>query len=103
MSHCGFWNVHGIAGFNSDKLNYCIACTESVDVKIIGVAETQLNNNDCIEVNNYIWIGHNRKLRKKKAMWASGGVGVLVHKDLVDICSIEILVKSHQGILWIKL
>ena len=46
------------------------------DISIMGVAETFLNNEECVNINGYKWVGKNR-LNKE-----GGGIGLLVSEDL---------------------
>ena len=51
---------------------------KQIDADIYSINETHLNQNDCIEVELYKWIGFNRCSIHKDTPKASGGVGILI-------------------------
>ena len=67
----------------------------------MGIAETHLVNDNVINVDNYEWFGNNRKHIHIRAKTGSGGVGILVKKDLLSTFKITIEDNSEDGILWI--
>ena len=70
---------------------------------ILCISETFLQGDNSIEVNGYIYYGNNRNKIHKKAKRGSGGVGILVKESLLTEYNVEILDKSNEGILWLKL
>ncbi len=70
---------------------------------ILCLSETFLCGDNSIDVNGYKYYGNNRSKTHKKAKRGSGGVGILVKDTLVNEYDIEILDKSREGILWLKL
>ena len=50
----------------------------------MGIAETHLVNDSVINVDNYEWFGNNRKHIHIRAKAGSGGVGILVKKDVLS-------------------
>ena len=75
---------------------------KQIDADIYSINETHLNQNDCIEVESYKWIGFNRCSIHKDAPKASGGIGILIKNSVVDEYLIESIDKSYDGILAIK-
>jgi len=69
---------------------------------IVGIAETHLVNDSVINVDNYEWFGNNRKHIHIRAKTGSGGVGILVKKDVLSTFKITIEDNSEDGILWIR-
>ena len=65
----------------------------------MGIAETHLVNDSVINVDNYEWFGNNRKHILIRAKTGSGGVGILVKKDLLSTFKITIEDNSEDGIL----
>ena len=54
---------------------------KKLDLDVLGLAETFLQREEEIEIGGYTWYGHNRQECKR----ASGGVGVLVKKNLKSL------------------
>ena len=50
----------------------------------------------------YRWIRHSRTRLHKNAVRWSGGVGVLVKKDLLKHRTVQVLDVSVEGILWLQ-
>ena len=48
-----------------------------------------------------MWLGHNRTKLHRQARRGSGGVGLLVSKDVIKFYDVEIIDKSTEGILWV--
>lgn len=100
---CGFWNINGWSrNANSDKNALLESCINSQDLHIVGIAETHLVNDSVINVDNYEWFGNNRKHIHIRAKTGSGGVGILVKKDLLSTFKVTIGDNSEDGILWIR-
>ena len=62
-----------------------------------------LSNNDQLFVENYIWIGHNRKNIHINARKGSGDVGFLVHNRLLILYNIVNVDKSVDGVIKVLL
>ena len=54
---------------------------------------------DKVEMQNYTWIGNNRKHTNQRAPKPSGGVGVLVRDSLLDVYSVKVVDKDFDGVL----
>ena len=54
-------------------------------------------------MEGYEWFGNNRTDIHVKAKKGPGGVGFLVHKDIVNQYQIDILDKTVEGILWMNI
>ena len=99
---CGFWNVRGWASSNSsDKPILRSECIKKASVDVIGLAETHLRDNETIHLEGYNWIGQNRQVIHRKARCGSGGIGLLVKRDIG--LTHTILDDSIEGILWVSL
>ena len=70
-------------------------------LNIVGIAESHLKCDNVINIENYMWFGHNREKMHKNAKRGSGGVGFFVRKELNNYYDIEIIDKTTEGILWI--
>ena len=107
MRHCtvGFWNVNCISykDKNTEAYQFKHQAIQSTDTDILCLSETFLKGDDAFDIDKYTWIGHNRTDINRKAVRGSGGVGVLLHDRITAMFHYEILDKSHEGILWIKL
>ena len=68
----------------------------------MGIAETHLVNDSVINVDNYEWFGNNRKHIHIRAKTGSGGVGILVKKDVLSTFKVTIEDNPEDGILWIR-
>jgi hypothetical protein len=53
-------------------------------------------------VDNYEWFGNNRKHIHIHAKAGSGGVGILVKKDVLSTFKVTIEDNPEDGILWIR-
>lgn len=53
-------------------------------------------------MNNYIWLGNNRKQIHVRAKTGSGGVGILIKKEILNMLKVTIENDSEDGILWVK-
>ena len=78
-------------------------CIDSLNLDIIGIAETHLKGNATIELDNYQWYGNNRNNIHVRAVKGSGGVGVFVRKSILIEFHVEKLRAETEGILWIEL
>ncbi|CAC5399360.1 unnamed protein product [Mytilus coruscus] len=73
------------------------------DYKMVALTETFLREHESLEVPGYKFYRNNRKRIHKNAVRGSGGVGVLIKREIVDSYSCEIINSDFEGILWIKL
>ena len=78
-------------------------CLDSLNLDIIGVAESHLLGQNSLEIDGYKWFGNNRKSVHTKARKGSGGVGIFVKSELFEHFRIEKLNDNTEGILWINL
>ncbi|CAC5406642.1 unnamed protein product [Mytilus coruscus] len=53
-------------------------------------------------MNNYIWLGNNRKQIHVRAKTGSGGVGILIKKEQLKVVKVTIENDLEDGILWVK-
>ena len=84
------------------KMPYLNRVFNSQDLHIVGIAETHLVNDSVINVDNYEWFGNNRKHIHIHAKAGSGGVGILVKKDVLSTFKVTIEDNPEDGILWIR-
>ena len=68
---------------------------KKLDLDGLGLAETFLQWEEEIEIGGYTWYGHNRQECKR----ASGGVGVLVKKNLKSLP----LKSQTEGVVWVEI
>jgi exonuclease III len=87
---------------NSDKNALLESCQSGQDLHIVGIAETHLVNDSVINVDNYEWFGNNRKHIHIRTKAGSGGVGILVKKDVLSTFKVTIEDNSEDRILWIR-
>lgn len=75
----------------------------SLDLDVIGVAETHLQNNDILSLTGYTWMGNNRTNTHRKAPKGSGGVGVFIRNELYEQFNIENIDCETEGMFWFSL
>ena len=78
------------------------SCINILELDIIGIAETHLLHSQSLSLQQFAFYGHNRTRLHKHAKSGSGGVCLLVRKELLKIFDISILDKSCEGILWVS-
>ena len=72
------------------------------DFDILAITETFLRGDQKLDIDGYTFIGHNRDIQQSGvSRRGSGGVGILVKKDLFHEFQIDILDQSVDGMLWI--
>jgi hypothetical protein len=69
---------------------------------IICLCETHLDKDNVIDLKDYKWYGLNRKLIHRHAKKPSGGVGILIRKEILKIFSVDLIDKSCEGIIGIE-
>ena len=102
-SHCplklGCWNTRGWpldSQFRSRVIH-------SLDLDLIGICETFLQENNEIHLKGYTWIGNNHKQISKRAICGSGEVGLLVKDTVFHKFTVSVLDNKSEGILWVLL
>ena len=80
-----------------------LACLETLELEIIGLAETHLIKDNVLNINGYSWYGNNRKSLHRNAKCGSGGVGFLIDNKFGKDYNIEVVDDTFDGILWLKL
>ena len=76
---------------------------KAIDSDIICLIETHLKNNNKLDVDGYVWFGHNRPNIHVNAIRGSGGVGVLIKSSLFTVFNVKVIDKSLDGVLVLKL
>ena len=96
---CGFWNVGGWNKRN-DSANSSIREKSllSLDLDIIGIAETHLQDSDILKLVGYVWLGHNRVNTHIKVKKGSGGVGIFINQTLLQIYNVTVINNGYEGI-----
>ena len=94
------WNVNS---WTTVKECARIVCLTSLEADIILLTETKLLENDEIEVNNFTWLGQNRKTIKKQQKSGSGGVGILIRNSILNFFHVVCVDTTFEGIFVIKL
>ena len=70
-------NVRGWSSdINSDNHNLRSICVDTLQLEIIGFAETHLTGSSIVHFPGYNWFGNNRKGIQVRARTGSGGVGL---------------------------
>ena len=100
----GFWNVNGwcSANNNNDNSVFRETCTRALDLELICVAETHLFHDQTLDLQHYYFYGHNRNQLHVNARSGSGGVCLLLRKNLLEKFNVFVLDKSYDGILWVS-
>ena len=62
------------------------------------LSETHLEENKGIDIENYIWIGHNRSIKHVNAPKTFGGTGLLIKSHFHESYSVNVIDKSYDGI-----
>ena len=70
---------------------------------VLAISETRLQINQSMKVDNYKWVGNNRKQTQQRALHGSGGVGLIINNSLTTKYDIQVLDNSHEDILWVLL
>lgn len=100
---CGFWNLNGFnCNKDSEKYYLLSTCIKHLNLDILCVAETHLTGNNVIDIEGFSWFGQNRENIHIRAKKGSGGVGIMVKKELLNDFNVEIANSDVEGILWIK-
>ncbi len=87
---------------NQITITYVCRAIDNSNLDVIGIAETHLIRGKTLETDNYMWFGHNRQDIHVRAKSGSGGVGLLIRRDLVDYYEVCVVENSTEGILWVK-
>ena len=87
---------------NSDNHILRSVAVNSLDLDIIGIAETHFRGNGQLEIDGYEWYGQNRRNIHRNAKCGSDCVGFLVNNDLLSEFNITILEDSVEGMLWLR-
>ena len=67
------------------------------------ICETFLLEGQEINVPGYKWFGNNRKQVSKRACRGSGGVGILIGLNVLEIFDVAVISEKFEGILWVQL
>ena len=92
-----------VCGWTQSNERLRIAIINEINADIFSLNETHLSENNVINVPGYTWKGFNRLLIHRDAPKASGGVGFLIKDSLLQEYSCDIVDKTRDGILCIKL
>ena len=94
-----------ILGTLTELLNICILRKSIIckcNFDILCLCETHLTDNNVINIDGYVWFGHNRTVIHVhyRARRGSGGVGILVKYDFIEQYNIMCTEKmSHSKIV----
>ena len=75
------------------------ALIKNSNFDIICLCETHLKHDNVSTVDNYIWIGNNRKYVHVNARKGSGGVGFLIKNDILIMYAIKQVDRSVDGVI----
>ena len=67
------------------------------------LSETHLSKKDTVNVDGYSWLGFNRSTKHVQSPFTHGGVGISKKNNMYDQYTINVIDKSFDGILGIKL
>ena len=103
---CGWSNCRNREDYSSrgvvgDDCRYKVA--EYYQADIIIITESWLKGKDVAELTGYVWWGRNRASVDHRAMRGSGGVGIFIKEELVDLLEIGVLDDSMEDILWVDI
>ena len=68
----------------------------------MALSETFLRGNERLNIDGYVFYGHNRENLHRNATRGSAGIGILVKRDILESFTIQILDIEFEGIMWIK-
>ena len=94
------WNVNGWLGEHTQTKRDII---EHFDADIISICETHLESDTKIKIDDYVCYDHNRQMRNARLRRTFGGVQVLIHNRILSLYDVNIIDKSRDGILCLKL
>lgn len=67
------------------------------------ICESHLRGDEIIDIPGYLWLGNNRATLSPNARRGSGGVGVLFREALLMSYDIEVVDRSIEDIIWLKI
>ena len=82
----------------------CVAGASNLAVHDVKAeVETCLKGEEEIVVEGYRWFGCNRCTLHRKAVRGSGGVGVLIRKEVLKQYAVKVLDSDVDDVLWVRL
>ena len=75
----------------------------NLNFDILCLCETFLVGKQEIQLSNYLWCANNRKTISRRVVRGSGGVGILVHKSILQHFTVQVLDNSFEDILWVQI
>ena len=99
----GTWNTNSWSARCNENSQFRESVLLNLDLDILCVNETFLLKNDKIQVSNYHWFGHNRKIVHRRARRGAGGVGIFVHNRVFQYFKVDTLDNDVEDVFWIKL
>ena len=103
MLRLGVWNTRGWSVRENENSNFRKFVLEYSNCDIFALTETFLRENERLNIPVYEFYGNNRKRLHRNAMRGSGGVGILLKRNILDLFTCEVLSSEYEGILWIQL
>ena len=88
---------------NSDGYNIKTECIMSLNLDMVGLADSHLVNKKEMNFEGYTWFGQNRTGLHCKARRGSGGIGLLIKNSLFNTFDIQTCDDSNDGMLWLNL
>ena len=70
---------------------------------VVALVETWLKGEEEIGVKGYRWFGRNRRRLHRKAVRGLGGVGLLVHEEVLERYAVEVFETDVEDVLWVRL
>ena len=92
-----------INGWTENNKQLRLALIKYTRPDVLCLQESHLDAGQPLDIEGYLWIGHNRKSKHVRAKKASGGVGILVKDKVLDQYSVSSIDKCFDGILVICL
>ena len=99
----GCLNVGGWSQREADNKHFREQLLLNSDCDIFCVVETFLKNKDTLYVPGFKYYAHNRVNINRRAKRSSGGVGIFIRNELLDLFSVCVLDDTVEDILWLKL
>ena len=94
------WNING---WTENNKNLRQGILRTLEHDIYCLTETHLKHNDNITLPGYTWFGYNRTFVHVRARKGSGGTGILVKNSLFNVFDINVIDKTFDGIIGIRI
>ena len=97
---CVGWNCNG---WGREKRRDKALLLSNTNASVILLNETWLHGEEQIEIDNYVLYGNNRDKLHTQVCVGSGGVAILVNRDILNDYMVTCVDSSYNSVLLIKL